>query len=300
MTVAGGDAYFSRMTHSQTSSLGKKNVPSTSSESGQVIASAAEIYERDLVPALFREWAPRVADAARISAGQCVLDVACGTGILAREVARRVGPDGSVAGVDPNAAMLTVARERAPDIEWHLAPAERLPFAAQSFDVVVCQFGLMFFDDRKAALAEMIRVVKPGGPVVVVVWDAIERSEGYSAFRRGLARLFGEAIARSIDAPFCLGDLPALDALVRDAFESDSDSDRAVRVESKMGTARFPSLGAWVQSEVRGWLLADKLDDDAVSRLTRVLASELGHLVRADESFCFGMPAHIVCSTGRG
>ena len=112
---------------------------------GQVIASAAEVYEQFFVPALFQQWPPRVAGAAQIRAGQRVLDVACGTGILAREVSERVDPTGPVVGLDINDGMLAVARRKAPEIELRQAPAEALPFPTASFDAVVSQFSLMFF-----------------------------------------------------------------------------------------------------------------------------------------------------------
>ena len=93
-----------------------------------------------------------MADAAAIGAGQAALDVACGTGVLARELRRRTGAEGRVAGLDRNAGMLAVARRSAPGIDWREGRAERLPFADGSFDAVVSQFGLMFFEDRRAAL----------------------------------------------------------------------------------------------------------------------------------------------------
>jgi ubiquinone/menaquinone biosynthesis C-methylase UbiE len=136
------------------------------SDNGQVNASAAEIYEDFFIPALFEEWAPRVADAARIQRGQRVIDVGCGTGVLARLAARRVGRSGSVVGLDVNEGILAVARRKAAAIEWHHGPAEALPFDDGVESAVVSQFGLMFFQDRRAALQEMARVLRPGGHLV--------------------------------------------------------------------------------------------------------------------------------------
>src|SRR5512145_434633 len=119
------------------------------------LIEAANAYEALFVPAIFAQWPPILADAARIQPGQRALDVACGTGALAREVVRRTGANGHVAGLDANPGMLAVARRIAPTVEWHEGRAESLPFADGSFDAVVSQFALMFFTDRRQALREM-------------------------------------------------------------------------------------------------------------------------------------------------
>jgi SAM-dependent methyltransferase len=129
------------------------------SPDSQPLIDAASTYEALFVPALFQQWAPRVADVAKIESGDRVLDIACGTGVLAREAARRTGRSGRVVALDPNAGMLAVARSLAPGIEWRDGTAEALPFPDRSFDVVVCQFGLMFFSDRDKAVREMLRVM---------------------------------------------------------------------------------------------------------------------------------------------
>src|SRR5690349_10654961 len=191
---------------------------------GQVTHDAAEVYEAFFVPALFAEWAPRITDVARVRAGQRVLDVACGTGVLTREVAVRVGPAGSAVGLDVNAGMLAVARRRTPDIEWRAACAEALPFEDESFDAVVSQFGLMFFEDRQAALGEMMRILRPGGYLAVAVWASIEQSPGYAALLRLLQRLFGDDVAAALRAPFVLGDRETLLAVFSEAGISSADA----------------------------------------------------------------------------
>jgi ubiquinone/menaquinone biosynthesis C-methylase UbiE len=164
---------------------------------GQVSRSAADVYEEFFVPALFREPAQHVARAADIRRGQSVLDVACGTGVLAREAVRATGNDGNVTGLDRNDGMLAAAKRLAPGINWQPGLAEALPFADRSFDRVFSQFALMFFDDRAAALQEMRRVMKPGGRMHVAVWDSLDRTPGYGEFaepvvwRAGRRRLAG-------------------------------------------------------------------------------------------------------------
>jgi SAM-dependent methyltransferase len=166
---------------------------------------AAGAYEALFVPALFGQWAPKVADAAQIRPGQRVLDVACGTGILARELSSRTGASGRVAGIDPDAGMIAVARELAPAIEWREGNAESLPFPDQSFDAVVSQFGLMFFTDRRQALHEMWRVLAPGGRLAVAVWDSLENIPAYATEVALLEQVAGRRAADALRAPFVLG-----------------------------------------------------------------------------------------------
>lgn len=129
---------------------------------------AAQSYERDFVPAIGLPFARRILDAARLTPGERVIDVACGTGVVARLAAEAVGAGGRVAGLDGNPAMLQVARTHSPEgIDWHEAPAERMPVPDESFDAVLCSLGLMFFGDKPAALREMRRVLAPGGRVVI-------------------------------------------------------------------------------------------------------------------------------------
>src|SRR5690606_31718220 len=132
----------------------------------------------------------------------------------ARSAAGRVGSQGAVVGVDINPGMLRVARIKAPEMQWLEASAEELPFEDESFDAVLCQFALMFFTDKVAALEEMARVLKPGGRLAVAVWDALENTPGYAAMTDLLRRLFGDEAARSLESPYSLGDTDRL----RDLF----------------------------------------------------------------------------------
>jgi ubiquinone/menaquinone biosynthesis C-methylase UbiE len=135
--------------------------------------SAPENYERYFVPAIGGPFAADLIEQAELRRGERVLDVACGTGIVARLAAERVGSSGSVAALDINPAMLAVARDvnRAvdPPIRWYESTAESMPLPDDTFDVVLCQLGLQFVEDRNAALREMRRVVAPHGRVLVSV-----------------------------------------------------------------------------------------------------------------------------------
>lgn len=255
---------------------------------GQVSGSAAEVYETFFVPALFQAWAPHVADRADVEAGHDVLDVACGTGVLAREMASRVRPAGSVVGLDVNDGMLAVARRAAPDLEWVGGAAESLPFDDERFDAVVSQFGLMFFTDPRAAIREMIRVLRRGRRLVVAVWDRLDHTPGYAALADVLQRLFGDDVAESLHAPYSMGDLDA----VRPLFETADVGD--LHVETQRGTARFSSLEAWMYTDVKGWTASDRIDDEGFRRLVNEAKRDLSRFVTNDGRVAFDTSAHIV------
>jgi SAM-dependent methyltransferase len=259
-------------------------------QQGQLTRSAADVYDEFFVPALFAPWPVPVAEAAAIAPGHDVLDVACGTGVLAHEAALRVRPGGTVIGLDRNDGMLAVARRKAPEIEWRQGRAEALPFADGRFDAVVSQFGLMFFEDRVLALAEMWRVLKPGGRLALAVWDALERTPGYAAMTALLQRLFGERIADALRVPYALGDPEALAALAAQAGIP-------AEVTTRKGTARFPSIDAWVHTDVKGWTLADMIDDGQYRLLQQEAPGALAHFVQPGGTVVFDAPAHILCAT---
>lgn len=252
--------------------------------------AGARAYEDLHVPALFKQWCPRVLDAAGVERGHWVLDVACGTGILAREAAIRVGPAGRVAGVDPGRGMLVVASELAPSVEWQEATAESLPYPDQSFDAVVSQFGLMFFSDHSQALREMIRVLKPGGGLAVAVWDTLKNSAAYPAEVEVLERVAGDAAADTLRAPFVLGEKNSLIAL----FEGSGA--KSVGIETVNGTARFPSIKTMVEADLRGWLpvMGVFLNEDQIQEILDEAETALAEYVTAEGVVVFNTPAHIV------
>jgi SAM-dependent methyltransferase len=252
--------------------------------------AGARAYETLHVPSLFKQWCPRVLDAAGVGRGDRVLDVACGTGVLARDAAVRVGPAGSVAGVDPGHGMLAVAKELAPGIAWRECAAESLPYSDGSFDAVVSQFGLMFFSDRSQALREMVRVLKPGGRLAVAVWDSLEKSEAYAEEVELLQRVAGNAAADALRAPFVLGDKADLIAL----FEASGV--QSVSVETHAGTARFPSIRTMVEADLRGWLpvMGVVLQEEQIDSVLHEAEGALSKYVTADGKVVFNSPAHIV------
>ncbi len=257
-------------------------------DKGQVVRSAAEVYDEFFVPALFAEWPEPIIQAARIQPGQQVLDVACGTGVLTHAVAEQVGTTGNVIGLDINEGMLAVAAQKAPDIEWRPGPAEALPFPDNHFDAVVSQFGLMFFEDQPAALREMLRVLRPGGHMAVAVWGLLSETPGYLAMVELLQRLFGDEAANGIRAPYNLGAVDNLRALLNAAGINDA------QITTRIGTARFPSIDDWVYTDIKGWVLADMLDDAQFDVLLQAARQHLQAYVTADGSVAFAAPGHII------
>lgn len=255
--------------------------------------AAAMAYEELHVPALFRQWSARVLDAARIEPGHRVLDVACGTGVLAREAQARVGAAGFVAGVDPGRGMLAVAEQLAPTVEWRHGTAEALPYPDEAFDTVACQFGLMFFTDRQQALREMLRVLAPGGTVAVAVWDKLENSAAYPDEVELLERRAGEQAADALRAPFVLGDTGEL----RTLFESAGMT--SVDITTRNGTARFPSIRSMVEADLRGWLpvMGVALDEEQIERILAEAESVLDQYVTPEGKVEFDAPGHIVTGT---
>jgi len=251
---------------------------------------AANAYEALFVPALFGQWAAKVADAAQIQSGQRVLDVACGTGILAREIALRVGPAGRVAGVDPSPGMVAVAKQLAPAIEWREGAAESLPFPDQSFDAVVSQFGLMFFTDRRQGLREMLRVLTPGGRLAVAVWDSLDNMPAYASEVALLERMAGRQAADALRAPFVLGDREDLATLFSEAGMA------SAHVTTHRGTAQFPSIRTMVEADLRGWLpvMGVLLSEDQIDRILREAEQALGSYATAGGEATFQLSAHLV------
>jgi len=163
-------------------------------ESDKLFAgSIPENYDRYMVPLIFAPFAADLAQrAASLSPGN-VLEIAAGTGVVTRALAPKLSLGASYVVTDLNQPMLDYAASRqAPDsrITWRQADALALPFADAVFDLVLCQFGAMFFPDRAAAYREAKRVLKPGGHFLFNVWDRIEENEFADDVTQALARIF--------------------------------------------------------------------------------------------------------------
>lgn len=155
--------------------------------------SIPEIYDRLFVPLIFEPYARDLAERVGRVAPRSVLEVAAGTGVLTRALAAKLPSETSIVATDLNQPMLDQARRRMPDnarVTWQQANAQALPFGDGQFDVVVCQFGAMFFPDKVAAYRQFRQTLRPGGRLLFNVWDAIEENELADEVTRALAGLF--------------------------------------------------------------------------------------------------------------
>jgi ubiquinone/menaquinone biosynthesis C-methylase UbiE len=266
-------------------------------ERWQLEGDSAELYERYLVPPVTLPWARDLVGRAGVKAGDQVLDVACGTGAVARVAAERVGADGRVFGVDVNRAMLGVARARLPQLELREASVLALPFADDGFDIVLCQFGLQFFPDRPAALREMRRVLAPGGGFGASVYASIERNPASDALSRSLDRRFGEGASRAKRHEHSLADRSEVAALLTAAGFA------RLRLETLRREIRFASAEEWVRIQFAATPLAALLEGREPSECARLVAAvgaDVGTTfpsVADDVDFAFSQEVHIAFAT---
>lgn len=233
----------------------------TTPERFQITHEQAETYEERFVPALFAQWVEPMLDAVGIRAGQSILDVACGTGILTRHAADRVGPAGQATGLDLNRAMLDVASRVRPDLNWRLGDAAAIPFDVDSFDVVTCQAALFFFPDVTAALQEMGRVTRPDGTVGVQVFSSIGDQPAYGPWIEMVARHAGQDARRLLGTYWSQGDTDLLESRCAEAGL------RVSAVHDLERPAYFPSVEAMVLTEVNSTPLAERLGPEQLDRI---------------------------------
>jgi SAM-dependent methyltransferase len=180
--------------------------------------TGAENYERDFVPAIATPVSASLLRIADLQPGERVLDVACGTGIIARRAAAAVGPTGKVTAIDIAPDMIDVARATsAPEgavIDWHVGDAASLPFADGTYDAVLCQMGLMFMADRAAAVAEMHRVLAPGGRVAVNTPGSIQPP--FVVLEQAVVEHISPDLGGFVRAVFSMHDPEAVAALLRE------------------------------------------------------------------------------------
>jgi SAM-dependent methyltransferase len=265
----------------------------TSTETFQLSLEMAEAYEARFVPALFGEWAERLVAAAGVGPGQRVLDVACGTGAVARAAAERTGGEGSVVGLDLNEAMITVAGRVRPDLEWRQGDAAELPFRDASFDVVLCQAALMFLPDVEQALREMARVVKPEGTVGVQVWDRTQDQPSYGPLIEVVGRHAGPEAINLVNTYFVRGDLAELIPV----FETAGLVVTSTRTETS--TMRYASVDEAVAIEVESTPLGESVTEDVLRRILEDARGVLRPFLSADGELHMPIGGHLIIARRR-
>ena len=212
----------------------------------QLDGSAPELYQKYLVPAITTKWAEDIVGRVLPRAGEDVLDVACGTGVVARLVSKRIA-HGHVTGLDLNTGMLAVARtlpSEGAGIDWIEGSALDLPFPAGKFDLVLCQLGLQFFPDQGRALREMRRVLTSSGRIALSVYSPIERTPGANAFVLALDRVLGPTASKIKRGEHSFNTPDELEKLLIDARFSN------VEVQTVVQQIAFPSLLDYVSFQL--------------------------------------------------
>lgn len=257
----------------------------TAADGWQLAGNSADAYERYLATA-FAPWARELVSSAHVHRGARMLDVACGTGIVARQAASVVGPEGTVTGIDINPDMLRVARavsaDIRPAIDYRQGSAMDLPFEDASFDAVCCEQALLFFPEPVRALSQMRRVLVDGGHAAVSLCRPIGYCPTYVALANALDRHVNNEAGAMMRSPFASWSVQELRRLFTEGgFDH-------VHVRIALASLRYPSVAEFLRREAassplsgpvgalsattRGSLirdlestLADRLDDDGLA-----------------------------------
>lgn len=253
----------------------------------------AEMYEEFLVPGIHARWTPIFLELAAPKRGERVLDVACGTGVVTRNVAAKIGADGELVAVDENPDMLAVAQKHTlPDdirVEWVECDAHDLPFPDGSFELVLCQQALQFFDDPAMAVQELERVLTDGGRAVVSVWEGLDSHPLYAALLKSEARYLEKPI-EEIATPFMMGDADDL----RELF--DEAGFARVDVVQESHEVRFPSPDRFVELTLlaaAAIIPPSEMDEEARGEMIRSISREVQpELQKAIQGDVVAFPMH--------
>jgi len=240
----------------------------------QPAPNPAQTYEDYLVPHQFRPWTEELLARATPALGERVLDVACGTGIVARTVVQRLGEDATVTGLDLNPAMIDVARAAAEQegvvIAWHVGRADALPFPDGTFDLVLIQQGLQFFPDKPAAVREVVRVLAPGGRLGTATWAEIAANPFFESLAAAVERHLGTS---ALQTPFSLAEEDVLRSILVEAGLIDIVIERVTRTVRFPDPARFINLG--LASAAAAVPAMQTMDATERARLTEAVRADM-------------------------
>ena len=244
------------------------------------VGSIPALYDRHLGPMIFEPYAVDMADRVARLAPKRILEIAAGTGIVTRALARKL-PGVPITATDLNQPMLDHAAEHAPAgsaITWQQADAQALPFGSGDFDVVVCQFGAMFFPDKPKAYAEARRVLAAGGHYLLSVWDRIEENPASDLVTRAVAGLFPDDPPRFLArTPHGYYDLTAITEALRASGFAAIRSE-TIEKRGRAPSARDPAIGFCQGSPLRMEIEArDKSRlDEATDAAAEAVAAQFG------------------------
>jgi ubiquinone/menaquinone biosynthesis C-methylase UbiE len=241
-------------------------------------------YDRYLGPILFHAYADDLAARLPARFGTRVLEVACGTGIVTGRLVRRLAGQGTLVATDLNEAMIAHAQTRVPAdpaLEWRQADGMSLPFPDRAFDVVVCQFGLMFFPDKAKGVREAYRVLAPGGLYLFNVWDRIERNVVVRITHETLGTFFPDDPPRFYETPFSLHDTAVVRGLLGAAGFVDVEGVTVQKV-GQSASAADAAIGLIDGNPVFGATMKPGTLADIKALVAKNIAAELGdHPVRS-------------------
>lgn len=242
--------------------------------------SIPELYDRFLVPLIFEPYADDLAARVVKTGARKILEIAAGTGVATRAIAARL-PTAQIVATDLNQPMIDFAkaRQRGGEVSWKQADALALPFAEQSFDAVVCQFGAMFFPDKVQAYKEARRVLKPGGHYLFNVWDEISANEFADVVTQALATVFPDDPPRFLArTPHGYHDVQQIRSELKSAGFGDVTIN-AVEKRSKAASPRDPAIAYCQGTPLRNEIEARdaSLLEDATSRAAAAIARRFGN-----------------------
>ena len=239
--------------------------------------SIPDLYETYLVPLIFQPYADDLADRLVKRHPTSVLELAAGTGVVTRALASRLPENVEITATDLNQPMLDLAATIGVSrhVIWRQADAVNLPFDDESFDAIVCQFGVMFLPDRHQAYTEMHRVLRPGGVALFNAWDSLEHNDFANVVTEALATVFPDDPPRFLErTPYAYNDVEAIRADVLAAgFDSTSTID-TVSARSKAASCSMPAIGFCQGTPLRTEIEAR--DPDGLTAATAVAAAAIG------------------------
>lgn len=240
--------------------------------------SIAENYHRYLAPLIFDDYAQDLASRVDISTARDVLEIACGTGVLTHHLRKKLAPGARLTATDINPAMVAAARENVDangTIRYRDADGTQLPFESDSFDVVACQFGVMFYPDKGAGFREAARVLRPGGSFVFNVWDTLSRNRFAETVHYKVVEMFPDEPPAFLAAPFGYNDLVDIkNTLHLSGFKNIALS--ILPRESKAPSARDVALAFVQGSPLAGELDSLGVADSAFAEVEGALIDAFG------------------------